>query len=388
MDNENTAQTCSRCGNVSLKGAKFCAACGGTLPDGKARAAGTRPAATGATAPHPEKRPLSFVVFLSRFHWIAFGVLMIGANASITLRVLKVPLPLWLTLGLTAEAVFCVLAAIGLGKLQSFGRIFMLIEACVLLLLVPIGTVAGLFILRYFSRTDVRALFSGKKPASPAPAPAVPAAGPERFPTLESILYLLSATSLFLNLSMMPLFLTGGFPSAADLKRGPVLASVGDDVILAKDFRRQLERTLSSYSSATSMERARLINEMGLPSMLLSQMIDHRLLLRSAKDHKIKASKAEVQKKIMEYPAFQSDGKFIGLEQYREILVRNNLSVADFEKSLEEEIKLQKLVDHLAGGVPEGRQNEIIGEHIKKLREQTTIKIDNELLSAIVSQFR
>lgn len=94
-----------------------------------------------------------------------------------------------------------------------------------------------------------------------------------------------------------------------------------------------------------------LIEQLNLPQQVLEQLVEQQLIAGLAKDLGISASDAEVKDRIVNLPGLQREGKFIGYEEYRQILGYNHISVGQFEEEMRQEIVLTKTVQALTAGV-------------------------------------
>ncbi len=77
----------------------------------------------------------------------------------------------------------------------------------------------------------------------------------------------------------------------------------------------------------------------------LQQLVEAKLLAQKARELGFSVSDQELSESIRQNPSFQQDGKFIGLENYRNLIRQAlNMSVGDFEQGYKEELLVQKLV--------------------------------------------
>lgn len=129
------------------------------------------------------------------------------------------------------------------------------------------------------------------------------------------------------------------------------LVSVGKEKISGDQYfqmlRQQLESTRSQYKELD----ANLIQQMNIPQQVLEQMIQRTMILQIADKMGIRASDQEIRDKIISYPVFQKDGKFVGFQQYEQILSWNRISIGAFESGLAEEIKIEKTVKAVTAGI-------------------------------------
>jgi peptidyl-prolyl cis-trans isomerase D len=93
------------------------------------------------------------------------------------------------------------------------------------------------------------------------------------------------------------------------------------------------------------------IQQLNIPQQVLNEIIQQTLLLQIADDMGIKASPEEIRDKIINDPIFQREGKFIGFEQYKQLLEWNRYSISEFEESLQKNVILEKVVKILTSNV-------------------------------------
>src|SRR5690606_37303725 len=84
---------------------------------------------------------------------------------------------------------------------------------------------------------------------------------------------------------------------------------------------------------------------LGIDQQVLGQLIDQQATIAEAQRLGLRASDAEVRQRIMELPAFQENGVFIGEQRYRQLLrlQRPPLTTAEFEDEVRSSILLDKL---------------------------------------------
>jgi peptidyl-prolyl cis-trans isomerase D len=150
------------------------------------------------------------------------------------------------------------------------------------------------------------------------------------------------------------------------------LVNVGKKKITGDEYfqmlRQQLEQTRSQYRDLN----ANLIQQLNIPQQVLEQMIQRVVILQTAADMGIKASDAEIRNKIMSYPVFQKDGKFVGFQQYEQILNWNRISIGSFESSLAEEIKIEKTIKAITAGITVTEEE--VWENYKNTTESAKIE--------------
>jgi len=142
----------------------------------------------------------------------------------------------------------------------------------------------------------------------------------------------------------------GGGIGSAD--RTDTLVSLAGEKITSDDYLQAVRARLQDIEKQFGGElNANLIQQLGLPQQTLEQLISQKLLERIAADMGLKATNAEVRDKIKSYPAFQQNGQFVGFEDYRRVLEYNHIALADFERSLRQDVVMSKVVRVLTAGI-------------------------------------
>lgn len=164
----------------------------------------------------------------------------------------------------------------------------------------------------------------------------------------------------------------GGAGRLGETRSANIIVFVGKEKISTDSYyqnlRERLEILKKDYQSLTK----EFIQQLNIPQQVLEQMIQQILLLQLARDMGIGASAEEIREKIISYPVFQKDGKFIGFEEYRQILDWNRIPLADFEENLKREITLNKVIRVLTAGITI-TQEELFSEY-KKANESAKLE--------------
>jgi parvulin-like peptidyl-prolyl isomerase len=90
---------------------------------------------------------------------------------------------------------------------------------------------------------------------------------------------------------------------------------------------------------------------MQIREIVLESLIRERLILVAARDQGLSVSNREVQARIVEYPAFQQDGMFVGSDRYKQVLRGNGISFEDFETQVRNEVLFEKFTELVSNGV-------------------------------------
>ncbi|MGB8953094.1 MAG: SurA N-terminal domain-containing protein [Candidatus Aminicenantales bacterium] len=164
----------------------------------------------------------------------------------------------------------------------------------------------------------------------------------------------------------------GGAGRLGEGTKSSSVATVGRKRISEESYFQALRFRLDAIQKEFQQLNRSFIEQLNIPQQVLEQMIEQILLFQLAKDMGIRASNEEIRDKVMSYPVFQKDGKFIGFEEYKKILAWNHISLSQFEDGLRNEIILNKVIQVLTAGIPLSPDE--LWEYYKK--ENQTAKIE------------
>jgi peptidyl-prolyl cis-trans isomerase D len=132
------------------------------------------------------------------------------------------------------------------------------------------------------------------------------------------------------------------------IKTGMVF--INDELVIKEeDYFRELMLRLTRYKDQLKDFNKSMITQMRIPEQILQNMIDTFIIRTEAEKLNITVSEQELLDKIINYPQFQRDGKFIGTANYRILLRENKIDVKDFESQLKDALILEKLQGLVAG---------------------------------------
>jgi peptidyl-prolyl cis-trans isomerase D len=143
----------------------------------------------------------------------------------------------------------------------------------------------------------------------------------------------------------------GGAGRLGEANRTNALAYVGSRKISGDEYYQMLRQRLDAMKQQYSGLNQNLIRQLNIPEQTLGQIIQQQLLLQIAAGMGLRATEAEVRDRIKSYPAFQRDGQFVGFDLYKRVLDYNHIALEDFEKSLEQDVLLNKVVRVLTAGI-------------------------------------
>ncbi|HEK85979.1 MAG: peptidyl-prolyl cis-trans isomerase [Candidatus Saccharicenans sp.] len=164
--------------------------------------------------------------------------------------------------------------------------------------------------------------------------------------TLTPVLWIVIATFIIAIFAVW-----GGAGRLGEANRTNTLFQIGNRRVTADEYFQVLRQRVEAMKKQYPDLNANLIKQINLPQQLLEQLIQQNLLLEIARQMGIKATDQELQEKIMSFPVFQREGKFVGFNEYKQVLDWNHIPVQRFEDSLREEIILNKVTRLLTAGV-------------------------------------
>lgn len=127
---------------------------------------------------------------------------------------------------------------------------------------------------------------------------------------------------------------------------GEAVATVEGRKITVGEFTRAYNAQLGQFREAygQGMNDA-MLRQLGIDQQVLQQLVDQQATIAEAQRLGLTASDTEVRQRIMEIPAFQENGAFIGEARYRQLLrlQRPPISTTEFEDEVRNSILLDKL---------------------------------------------
>ncbi len=112
-------------------------------------------------------------------------------------------------------------------------------------------------------------------------------------------------------------------------------ASVDGQTIPMQEFAEAYRRVAEKYSNGGKNRiDSETLRAIGIPKQVLDSMITRKVIEIAAKRLGLDVTTDEIREGIETLPALQDQGKFIGLERYREVLAANNISISDFEQDI------------------------------------------------------
>ncbi len=143
----------------------------------------------------------------------------------------------------------------------------------------------------------------------------------------------------------------GGAGRLGETRATGAIVTIGKERISADLYFQNLRQRLEGLKREFKDLDSKLIQQLNIPRQVLEQIIQQTLLSQKAQELGIDASSEEIREKIIGYPVFQREGKFVGFEEYKRILEWNRISISEFEESLKKEIVLNKVMKVLTAGI-------------------------------------
>jgi peptidyl-prolyl cis-trans isomerase D len=154
--------------------------------------------------------------------------------------------------------------------------------------------------------------------------------------------FLLGLVALSMVITLVPGYsgLVGGGSSNPQ-----VVAEIGDETLTVTDVRRLLDREFKGNRIQRGMESIYI-------PMIVQQMVSERALAYQAKRMGFNLTEAELSEAIASLiPQLFENGKFVGKDVYGAFLAQQNMSIPEFESSVEKQALASKLLSLAIEGV-------------------------------------
>jgi len=151
-----------------------------------------------------------------------------------------------------------------------------------------------------------------------------------------------------------------------------VVAYVGKEKISVDIYINSLRTKIESLKEQFKELDANFIQQLNIPQQALEETIRQELILQTARRIGVKAADSEIRNRVLSYPVFQKDGKFIGFDEYKKILEWNRTTVSEFEDIISKEIMTTKAIQILTSGVSVTRDE--VWENFKKTNESAELE--------------
>jgi len=167
-------------------------------------------------------------------------------------------------------------------------------------------------------------------------------------------------------------FVWGKGGGSGESRAENTIAYVGKEKISVESYITNLRYRIESLKQQFKELDANFIQQLNIPQQTLEETIRQELLLQAAHKLGVKATDSEIREKVLNYPVFQKEGKFIGFDEYKKILEWNRTTVSDFEESISKEIIIDKTVQILTSGASVTRDE--VWDYYKKNNESADLE--------------
>jgi peptidyl-prolyl cis-trans isomerase D len=140
---------------------------------------------------------------------------------------------------------------------------------------------------------------------------------------------------------------TGAAPSQ-------VIAEVQGTPITVGTFTRRYTTQMNAYRQAYGGQmNEQLLRQLGIDRQILQQLVDEEAMVADARRQGMTVNDVEVRERILNMPAFQEAGRFVGEQRYRQVLQFNNppFTTTEFEANLRRALLIEKLRTSVAGWI-------------------------------------
>lgn len=125
------------------------------------------------------------------------------------------------------------------------------------------------------------------------------------------------------------------------------IAKVGDQYISVIEYNKSYQQMIEMFRRQMGGKfNEDLIRQFDLKKQALETLVDRIVLAKAAEELGLGATAQEIQARVFQIPAFQTDGRF-DKNRYVALLQQNRMTPESFEQSLAEEVAFQKLEDFI-----------------------------------------
>jgi len=158
---------------------------------------------------------------------------------------------------------------------------------------------------------------------------------------------------------------------------GEPVAKVEGQTITVRDFTTQLNRRMQMFRGQGGNISDAMLKQLGIDRQVLQELIDEQAMLAEANRLGLSVNDAEVKAQILNFPAFQENGNFIGEDRYRALLrmQRPPMTPADFEEALRKDLLREKLQSAVTGWVAGSITDNDVEEEYRRRNEKVKLEV-------------
>jgi peptidyl-prolyl cis-trans isomerase D len=176
------------------------------------------------------------------------------------------------------------------------------------------------------------------------------------------------------------------FTGYESMKGSPdTVANVGGIPIKYAEYQQEYNRQLEYYKSMLGGNiTSQQIEQFNLKKNALNNLIQRNLLIKLSENMGVVAGPSEIKKEIKALPYFKTNEQF-DVTKYKNLLSRNSLTPADFEKSIEKQIKT-KVAKEVLFNFPISNKYIAERENFRKNAiKATIIQLDKSSLKKLIT---
>ena len=158
---------------------------------------------------------------------------------------------------------------------------------------------------------------------------------------------------------------------------GEAVAKVEGQAITVRDYTMQLNRRMQMFRGQGGNISDSMLKQLGIDRQVLQELIDEQAMLAEANRLNLSVRDAEVRAQILNFPAFQENGQFIGEDRYRALLKmqRPPLTPADFEEAIRKDLLREKLQAAVTGWVAGSITEADVEEEYRRRNEKVKLEV-------------
>ncbi|MDX1630247.1 MAG: peptidyl-prolyl cis-trans isomerase [Thermoanaerobaculia bacterium] len=159
----------------------------------------------------------------------------------------------------------------------------------------------------------------------------------------------------------------GGMP--ASRRPGQAAATVGEQEITYGEFEREYRNLEEQMrSNLGDQYTPELAEQLQIPSQALNRVVNRKILLAAARELDLTVTDEDLGSYIVSLPVFRQNGRFVGEATYDRIVRRLGYTPAGFERSMREQLLVDRLMGALESSVvvPEERLEQRYREQVEK----------------------
>jgi peptidyl-prolyl cis-trans isomerase D len=139
----------------------------------------------------------------------------------------------------------------------------------------------------------------------------------------------------------------------------------------------QLNRRMQMFRGQGGNISDSMLKQLGIDRQVLQELIDEQAMLAEANRLNLSVRDAEVRAQILNFPAFQENGQFIGEDRYRALLKmqRPPLTPADFEEAIRKDLLREKLQAAVTGWVAGSITEADVEEEYRRRNEKVKLEV-------------